>query len=293
MSFVIGDPVWFKKLKQTPFVGATGGVTDSSANDKIEAGNMLGGHGDPTVGLSQAATSGLRDAQGVPTIDFSAFPNTLVSGAETDEDLDGTVQVALNAGKTYPATSQHLGVREQITDNNPLAPGSVTTDGIFDGPTPKNLVAIGDDEDDTDGDEAGNNDEGRVEPVTGGPDALPNTIRDIDPNFPSGRAQAAKAGGPAVPIGGTQDFVSETINQKADIVGRRLPSSRESAGVVIEVVTVKNAGSTPDGTKVKAGDKLYWVNWGSSAASNPHRTKWNNRMRTLLHAETDLILAYD
>jgi hypothetical protein len=302
-TYNVGDPVWFKLLGATPFIGPVGGTGDSSANDKLEntASKLLGGHGDPTVSLSAAAKSGLSDTQGVPTIDFAAFPASLVSSAETDEDLDGTVQVSADDGKTYglpgetgPFTGQHLGVRDQVTDNNPLAPGSVSTDGIFDGPTPKNLIAIGDDEDDTDGPEAGNNDEGRVEPVLGdGPDILANTIRDIDPNFPTGRNLAATAGGPAVPLSGSHDFVSETINLKDDVVGRRQPSSRESAGVVIELVTVKNAGITPDGTKVAVGDQLCWVNWGSSAASNPHRTKHNNRMRVSLHASADLVLAYD
>jgi hypothetical protein len=292
MAFpTVGDPVWFKRLGQTPFV--RGDASASETDYKAEAGHMLGGRGEARVSKSSGAQSGLSDNQGVPTIDFTKFPNPLLSSAEDPDDLDGTVQVSSTAGDTYKA-GQHLGVKEQITDNNPLAPGHVTADGPFDSPTPNNLIAVGDDEDNEAGEEAGNNDEGRVEPqdVAGDSPAV-NTIRDIDPNFPSGRPAAAKAGGPAVPVSGTQDFVSETIDIKSDIVGRRLPSSMESAGVVIEIVTVKNPGSTPDGTKVRAGDKLCWVNWGSSAASNPHRTKWNNRMRTTLHASADLILAYD
>lgn len=260
-AFTVGDNVWFKSEGSTPFV--TGDASDAAT----VVGAELGGRGKAAISRSSAAQSGLSDAQGVPTIDFTEFPNPLTS---TDSAED-----------TSPAAGELLGVREQITGNNPLAPGSVSTAGKFDGPTSDNLFNPGDDNQGSPIDEGNVDNDGD------------NTIRDIDPNFPSGRSTAAVASGIGINVGGTQDFVKETIDLQtaAKRVGRRLPSSEEGAGTVVQVVTVKNAGVTPDGTKVRAGDFLYWVDWGTSNAGNPHNAKWYNRMRTTLHAEADLVAA--
>jgi hypothetical protein len=261
MAFVVGDQVWFKEAGSTPFVRGdaadAGQAVGTGGNDLNFGPSSLGGRGKPDVAKAQSAQSGLSDAQGVPTIQFSEFPAAEDSG-ETVTD-------------TFPAAGEHLGVREQITDNNPLAPGQVATDGVFDGPTTENLFDPAQDEGDT--------------------TPADDTIQNIDPNFPSGRTTTAVAGGASSPIGGSQDFVSETIDIAGNTVGVRLPSSEEGPGTVIEVVTVKSAGKSVDGTPVAVGSKQYWVDWGSSAASNPHRTKWNNRMRTTLHAEADLVAA--
>lgn len=265
MAFVVGDKVWFKREGSTPF------VTGDSSDAALPVLNQLGGRGEAAISKDTTAQSGLSDAQGVPTIKFSEFPAPLASDDAVTDTFDD---------------AQHLGVREQITDNNPLAPGQVATDGVFDGPTDKALF----NPNEVSGDPV---DEGRVDN-----DPEEDTIHSIDPNFPSGRpnigaGSAAVAAGIPINVGGTQDFVSETIDLKtaAKRVGRRLPSSLEGPGTVIEVVTVKSAGKSVDGTVVKVGDKQYWVNWGTSDASNPHRTKWNNRMRTTLHAEADLVAA--
>jgi hypothetical protein len=261
MAFVVGNHVWFKAAGSTPF------VRGDASDPALAVGASLGGRGKADVSLSAAAQSGLSDNQGVPTIQFNDFP---AAHDSTDTVDDGD--------NTFPAAGEHLGVRDQVTDNNPLAPGSVATDGVFDGPTSERLSGLG------------TVDSGEDEGDVSAPD---DTIRDIDPNFPTGRSNAvAASGGASSPIGGTQDFVSEIIDQKGSAaVGNRLPSSEEGPGVVIEVVTVKSAGISVDGTKLVVGDKQYWVDWGSSAVSNPHRSKLNNRMRTTLHAEADLVAA--
>jgi len=93
-------------------------------------------------------------------------------------------------------------------------------------------------------------------------------------------------------LSGSQEFVSEIIDVANNTVGRRVPSSEEAPGTIIQVIPVTAAKSvSPDGTKLLAGDFMYWVNWGSSAGSNPHRTKHNNRHRVQAHAESDLIAA--
>jgi hypothetical protein len=271
MAFVVGNKVWFKALGSTPYVRGDasdpGKAVGTGGNDLDFGASSLGGRGKPDVSKKSAAQSGLSDAQGVPTLDFDNFPPALAS--------DDAVT------NTFNAAGQHLGVRDKITDGNPLAPGTVATDGVYDGPTDKNLFNPGNDGD------GSPIDDGNVD------NAKKDTIRDIDPNFPSGRTTTAVAAGIAINVGGTQDFVSETIDLKtaSKRVGRRLPSSEEGSGTVIEVVTVKNGGKSPDGTPVSVGSKMYWVDWGTSDVSNPHRTKWNNRMRTTLHAEADLVAA--
>lgn len=263
MAFVVGDKVWFKVSGSTPF------VKGDHLDPALAVGAELGGRGKAAISKSSSAQSGLKDAQGVPTIDFTTFPDPLAT--------DGTV-----AG-TFNTAGQHLGVREQGA-KNPLAPKTVATDGVYDGPTDKNLFNPGNDNQGSPIDD-GNVDNGKTD-----------TIRDQDPNFPSGHKVGGKqnvAAGIAINVGGTQDFVSESIDLKtaSKRVGRRLPSSQEGPGTVIQVVTVVSAGSTPDGTKVKVGSKIYWVDWGASCASNPHRAKWNNKMRTTVHAEVDLVAA--
>lgn len=260
-AFAVGDKVWFKLAGVTPY------VKGDASDPAVEHGNELGGRGKAAISKSSSAQSGLGDAQGVPTIKFDEFPNPL----QSDDSVAGTFNTA----------GQHLGVREQITGNNPLAPNTVATDGVYDGPTDKNLFNPGNDN------QGSPIDDGNVD------NAKKDTIRDIDPNQPSGRSTTAVAGGIAINVGGDQDFVTETIDLKtaAKRVGRRLPSSQEGAGTVIEVVVVKSAGISVDGTKVKAGDIQYWVDWGTNNPSNPHRAKWNNKMRTTLHAEADLVAA--
>lgn len=262
MAFAVGDSVWFKRVGQTPYVRGSG-----ESDDGAVSGASLGGRGKAAVSKSATAGSGLSDAQGVPTIQFADFPGAIVSGHDKDagDDLDGAVTNTEDG-------AQHLGVRDQITDGHPLAPRTVATDGVFDGPTDAALFNPAKDDGDT----------------TPGTD----TIEDIDPNYPSGRSAAARAGGASSPVGNVNPYGGGRVNLKAGTVGVRLPSSQESAGSVIQVVTVGSAGVSVDGTKVRAGDKMYWVNWGTNNPSNPHRTKLNNKMRATLHAEADLVAAY-
>lgn len=265
MAFIVNDLVWFKRKGSTPY------VTGDPINPSTPVLKELGGRGNPVVARASQAQSGLSDVQGVPTIKFNEFPVPLGS----DDSSDAT---------TDPIEGEHLGVREKSL-TNPMAPGAVETDDIFDGPTSANLFNPSLDADGSPIDEGRTEDEDRV-----------NTIRDINPNFPTGRpasSGAAKASGDVINQSGHQEFVKETIDLKdlEKVVGRRLPSSLEGPGRVIQVVTVTRKGNSPDGTKVNVGDKLYWVNWGSSAASNPSRSKHNNRFRTQLHAEPDLVAA--
>lgn len=266
MAFVVNQLVWFKASGTTPF------VTGSAADAALPVGAELGGRGKADIAYESRATSGLSDGQGVPSLDLANFPAALDS-----KDASAV---------TISADGEHLGVLARDNQDSPITPGQVQeTDGIFDGPTSENLFNPG-----VDG-SGSSVDEGRVENAT-----RKNTIRDIDPNRPSGSpatSGVAVASGDVINVGGTQDFVSEVIDLKtpANRVGRRLPSSEENAGRVIEVVTVQNGGKTPDGTAVRPGDKLYWVNWGTSDPSNPHRVKLNNRFRISLHAEVDLVAA--
>lgn len=267
MAFVVNDLVWFKVRGRTPY------VSGDPLNAATPVAALLGGRGKPTIGVSQKATSGLRAEQGVPSIDATTFPPPLTS----KDAVDNTTDVVDGEDK--------LGVTEQINQNNPLAPRTVETNGVFGPPTSENLFNA---DLDSDGSPI---DEGRVDTVD---KEYVNTIRTIDPSYPSGRGNGvAKASGDAINLSGSHEFASETIDLKdtAKRVGLRQPSSEEGAGTVVHVVTVKNAGKTSDGTPVKAGDKMYWVNWGTSNPSNPHRVKHNNRFRVQLHAEADLVAA--
>ena len=118
-----------------------------------------------------------------------------------------------------------------------------------------------------------------------------NTIGKSDPSAPGGSASKGRAiaSGTKVPLSGLNPYGAGKIDVKGKTVGVRLPSSEEGPGVVIQKVTVVNAGKTPDGTLVRAGDVTYWVNWGSPAGSQPHSTKWRNRHRVTMHAEADLV----
>lgn len=260
MSFSVNTLVWFKKAGRTPY------VTGDAADAAKPTGHTLGGRGKAAITYSNRADSGMSDRQGVPTLDLAHFPAPLTSADASSGTTDG----------------EHLGVRARDHQDSPLTPGQVqATDGIFDGPTSDNLFNPGNDGD------GSPIDEGRVENST-----RKDTIRDTNPNR-LGQTKKTFASGDAINVGGKQDFRSEIIDLKtaAKRVGRRVPSSEEAAGRVVEVITVKSAGKTPDGTKVKAGDKMYFVNWGTSSPSNPHRVKLNNRFRVSLHAEADLIAA--
>lgn len=256
MAFVIGQAVWFKRSGSTPF--ATGSPSDAG----VTAQNQLGGRGKAAITIT-GSQFGIGRTQGVPQIltgdilpnmtSSDGFPTTTISG------------VGLN-----------LGVREQ-TVVNPLAPKSVATDDIFDEATPASLFNTG-----TFGGRT--IDEGAVDRTK------TNTLRTIDPNFPTGRPNAAVAEGKNTPVGGTQEFVSEVIDNAtaSKVVGLRTPSSEQQAGFVVEIVTCPTTSVSPDGTKCSAG-KMYWVQWGTPNVSNPHATKWNNKMRSMLHAEEDLV----
>lgn len=153
---------------------------------------------------------------------------------------------------------------------------NLRTDGTFDGPTPSALF------------NPGSNgslliDEGQ----TGGT----NTIQTYDPNRIGGQTMVTS--GTSVKIDGSHDFQTETIDIKTatKVVGKRTPSSAEGSGEVIDIITVGNDSYSPDGTFVKAGTKMYYVNWGTSSVSNPRRARWYNRFRVSLHAEVDLVSA--
>lgn len=153
---------------------------------------------------------------------------------------------------------------------------NLRTDGQFDGPTPSALF------------NPGSNgslliDEGQ----TGGT----NTIQTYDPNRIGGQTMVAS--GTNVKIDGLNDNQYEVIDIKTatKVVGKRTPSSTEGSGEVIDIITVKADSYSPDGTFVKAGTKMYYVNWGTSSVSNPRRARWYNRFRVSLHAEVDLVSA--
>jgi len=208
---------------------------------------------------------------------------TTLSNNTTTVYVDNTADGALGAnaptsegsvvGSTLTSAGAAVGVIEQ-TVKNPLAPKIVTTQGRWDGGTPAGMLpdAL---------------DDGKVDDVAG----TTNALRTINPNLPFGRKTGIVAQGTAIPVSGSQDFVSEVINVKGNTVGVRLPSSMEDAGVVIEISNVTNAGKSPDGTTLRVGDKLVLVNWGASIPSNPHKVKWYNRHRIQWHAEADLIAA--
>lgn len=248
MAFTVGTRVWFKRAGSTPFV--TG--NSSAAATVYDA--ALGGRGDPSVTFS-GAWAGI---QGVPQY-TSGFQTKVDSGVESTENT---------VSGTFPVAGQNLGQRENA-QTNPLAPGTVSTDGYFDGPTPSLLF--------------GNQDEGNTDSG--------NSLPTLDPNFPTGRPNAVTATGTAIPMSGSHEFTDEGIAVSGTTVGYRTPSSEEGSGIVIQTVTGVTVGTkSPDGTVITSG-VMYWVNWGATSVSNPHRAKWNNRFRAMLHAEEDLVAA--
>lgn len=254
MAFTIGQRVWFKRAGSTPFV--TGDATSS----KVVFDSSLGGRGEPSLTFSGGTIpgGGRLGIPGQPA--FTATTRTkLDSGNEhTEHTVSGTFK--------FPG-GESLGVKEKSL-KNPLAPGVVTTDGIYDGPTSKVLF--------------GNQDEAKTDSGT--------TLRTANPNYPTGLPNATSTTGTELPLSGTQEFVSEVVNVAGTTVGFRAPSSEEGAGVVVQIITGTVGSVSPDGTKLIAGT-MYYVNWGASAVSNPHRAKWNNRFRVQLHAQEDLIAA--
>jgi hypothetical protein len=247
MAFTVGQRVWFKRAGSTPFVT---GVAAAAATVYDSA---LGGRGDPSITLSGSSLG----IQGVPQYN-AAFQTKVNTGVEnTEHTVSGTIVAA----------GQNLGVRE-AAQTNPYVVGTVSTDGVYDGPTPPKLF--------------GNQDEAEI--------AGTNSQRTIDPNFPTGRPSAVTATGTTIPLSGSHEFANETINVAGTTVGYRTPSSEEGAGVVVQVVTSTANTYSPDGTKIIAGSQ-YWVNWGASCVSNPARGKWNNRFRVMIHTEEDLVAA--
>jgi hypothetical protein len=259
MAFAVGNFVWFKRAGSTPF------VSGDPSNAGVVFDSELGGRGKAAITLNDS-TFKIGSTMGVPQIKTSDFP-TPITSADT-------------LASTVDSAGVHIGVREQ-TVANPLAPKNVSTDGIFDDPTPKALFNTGTQAD------GSVMDEGAVDRN------LTDTLRTLDPNFPSGRPHAAVAEGISAPISGSQEFVSETIDLKSASkrVGRRTPSVEQGAGMVIAVIPVTKKGVSPDGTPVNPGDNMYWVNWGPNNPSNPHKAKWRNAMKTMLHAEKDLVAA--
>lgn len=216
---------------------------------------------DPQITLDTPGSVGLRDAHGVPTFDFGSLPAAL------------TAQTAVSG--TFRPAGELLGVREQ-TVKNPLAPSTVSTSGDFENPTSAAAFNPGLD--------AGSPiDEGNVNVGN------TNTVSDDDPNVLGGMTVASGYSQPS----GTQELVPETIDLTvpARRYGRRLPSSQEAPGIVIAESIASTAGISPDGTAVQPGDRLYTVQWGSQTPSNPHKAKWHNRTRVMVHAEIDLIPA--
>ena len=209
---------------------------------------------------------------------------TTLSDNTTESYTDNTADASLSAGtaptkstsgftgSTIGSAGTNIGVKEQ-TVVNVLSPRTVTVDGPFVAPTPAARFPTGD-----------NLDEAPVDDGT-------NTIGKSDPSAPGGSASKGRAiaSGTKVPLSGLNPYGAGKIDVKGKTVGVRLPSSEEGPGVVIQKVTVVNAGKTPDGTLVRAGDVTYWVNWGSPAGSQPHSTKWRNRHRVTMHAEADLV----
>jgi hypothetical protein len=99
MAFNVGDLVWFKREGSTPYV--TGDASDAGLPVK----HQLGGRGKAAISQDSAAKSGLSDAQGVPSIKFSEFPDALDS---TDSVTD-----------TFNPDGQHLGVRDEFEQPAP------------------------------------------------------------------------------------------------------------------------------------------------------------------------------
>ena len=236
--------------------GSTPFVTGDATSASTVFDSSLGGRGDPSVTFS-----GSSFGVATETLYTSGVTDKLNTGVEnTEHTISGTFK--------FPG-GESLGVREGSL-SNPLAPVSgVSVLGPFDGPTSAKLF--------------GNQDDGETDSG--------NTIGTLDPNFPTGRPNAAVATGTSIPLSGSHEFANETINVAGTTVGFRTPSSEESAGIVIEVVSDVTLGNkSPDGTVIRSG-VMYWVNWGASSVSNPNRAKWNNRFRVQLHAEEDLISA--
>lgn len=258
MAFVIGQAVWFKRRGSTPFIA---GDADNAA---LTYDSELGGRGNAAITLGDSVNK-IGSVMGVPQIKTADFPAEIGSA----DTLPKT---------TVSGVALNLGVREQ-TVANPLAPHSVSTDGIFDASTPSALFNTGNQAD------GSIMDEGAVDR-----DGLTTALRTIDPNFPSGRPTGIVAEGRPGASSGSHEFDDESIDisSASKRVGRRTPSVEQQAGIVVQIVSVTAGTRSPDGTKIDSG-KMYWVNWGPNNPSNPHKTKWYNKMKTTIHAEEDLV----
>ena len=247
--------------------------TTTTQGTKVSVGGIAPG---PTGTTSRKL---YRNAVGGKSLVTTISDNTTES--YTDNTADASLSLPADAptksstgftGSTIGSAGTNIGVKEQ-TVVNVLSPRTVTVDGPFVAPTPAARFPTGD-----------NLDEAPVDDGT-------NTIGKSDPSAPGGSASKGRAiaSGTKVPLSGLNPYGAGKIDVKGKTVGVRLPSSEEGPGVVIQKVTVVNAGKTPDGTLVRAGDVTYWVNWGSPAGSQPHSTKWRNRHRVTMHAEADLV----
>lgn len=191
----------------------------------------------------------------------------------TNSVIGGGTTASLNAGAQAVGS---FGVKSTSGKNHI---GAVSTNGIYDGTTPTALV-----------------NPGSVGGLTVDSAAIGkgNTIRTLDPNFPSGRPKAAVSDGPAGLKDGPNILANDTIDiaTASKIADKRIQSGEQGRGRVVDVVIVTAAGTkSPDGTKLAVGDKMYMVDWGIPNPSNPRKAKWRNQVRASLHAESDLVAA--
>jgi len=246
MAITIGSLVWFKKAGHTPFVS---GVASNAA---ASYDHVLGGRGKSDLGPRTPSQVNLG---GVPVFD----PATLPSGVTSTQSATGT----------FPSSGiKHMGV---VAGDQPLAPKTVSTPGIYGSPTPSILFNPGNDSSGS--------------PIDEGSISSANTVRTNSPNVVYGARNRTVATGVPSPVG------QKDLTVPAQRAGRRQPSTTEGAGVVVSEVPVTKRSVSPDGTALAPGDVMYWVQWGSSAPSNPAKSKRYNRFRVSLHAKSDLIEA--
>lgn len=236
-----------------------------------------------TTNQTSLGTGAVPNYAVVTAADAAAYLNTVIDGLAAVDSSGAVLLVTSLAGSdtTLELGNGTLNAVLGFTDFDDAQGSSETshaelqTSGVFDDPTAAGLVNYADDE--------------GVIFTSVHATSLPST----NPNLPYGRPGGTVAVGPgqgSAPAGPSEatPFAPGEIDIRT-IQYLRTPSGQEGYGTVIEVVTVK-VGALLNGVKCGSG-KAYWVNWGTPNASNHHRTKWNNKMRTQLHAEEELVAA--
>lgn len=236
-----------------------------------------------TTGQTSLGTGSVPNYAVVTAADAAAYLNVAISGLVCS-DSGGAVLITTDLAGPDAELVLGNGTLNAVlgfTDLATTAGSSTTshaelqTSGVYDDPTALGLVEYSQDEG-----------------VVFGSD-FATSILNVDPNQIYGRKSGNVALGPGqgtAPAGPseTTPFAPGVIDISM-IQYLRTPSGEEGYGTVIEVVSVK-IGALLNGVKCGSG-RAYWINWGTPNASNHHRTKWNNKMRTQLHAEEELVQA--